>query len=378
MEALLGRVCAQPPPGIKVTGSNGKGSTCAMIASVLHSHGLKCGLFTSPHLYSLTERIQIDGLAVTEPTLTGVLVRVMEAAELTAPGEFAAFEILTAAAAVYFAQQEVDVVVWEAGIGGRLDATRLLPATVSAVVNVDAEHTHLLGRQLSEIAVDKARLADHGSQLVLGPLAPELVAAIAHAHPDLDLHPSGAPINPASLLGSHQHENAACAREAARLWLGPNDFREKKCALGLAQTFWPLRMEELSREPLVMVDVAHNVSGLRRVKDAMDERVGHTRWALLFGASNDRPYAAMLDTVASDAAQLFLTAAEHKGVDAQRLAESFNGSAVVIPPVAQAVAEATDWASRHKTALLITGGLFLATEAACSLRGKDASSLCFL
>ncbi|HIA04353.1 MAG TPA: hypothetical protein EYN66_21080, partial [Myxococcales bacterium] len=286
MTQLLAAVCPQVPNGIKITGSNGKGSTAAMVASILASHSIRCGLYTSPHLFSVCERMSVDGLSITEGDLSVHLESTVRAAQQIAPNRFGAFEILTATAASWFASKQVDVVVWEAGIGGRLDATKVLPARVSALVNVALEHTHLLGNTLPQIAIDKAGIADPGSLLVLGPLG-DLEQSIANEYPDLTLiNADTAPCRPA-LVGAHQQENAACATATARNWLG-TEYSQDACIRGLQQVNWPLRFELLCKNPKVWVDAAHNLSGAKRVAQTVRELLGARNLILVFGASEDR------------------------------------------------------------------------------------------
>lgn len=376
MTQLLAATCTQVPNGIKITGSNGKGSTAAMVASILNSHGIRCGLYTSPHLFSVCERMSIDGLSITEGELSVQLESTVRAAQQIAPNRFGAFEILTATAAAWFVSKQVDVVVWEAGIGGRLDATKVLPARVSALVNVALEHTHLLGNTRSQIAVDKAGIADPGSLLVLGPLG-DLEHLIADAHPELTLINADTPPCRPALLGAHQQENAACATTTAKVWLG-TEFSQDACIRGLQQVRWPLRFELLCKKPNVWVDAAHNLSGAKRIAQTVREVLEARNLILVFGASEDREYAAMAQILCPLAQEVILTAATHKGVNPRLIEQSYDGPCHLSPDVKEAVSYAMRLAEQQEADVLITGGLFLAAEAALAVRGTDTSTLCFL
>lgn len=290
-----------------VAGTNGKGSTCAMLESIARAAGKKTGLYTSPHLCRFAERIRIDG----EPLSDDELADVLERALAIGP-DLSFFETATLAAFLAFRDHQVDLAVIEVGIGGRLDATNVIPPPrVSAITRVALDHMDRLGNTLEAIAREKAGIAKPGVPIVLGPMAPEVRAAAL----DVALAGGALPIvmgdDPAAvtrdalelgLRGSYQHDNARIASRMARELGIPEAARRE----GLARTRWPGRFERVDVEsgPLRgawILDGAHNPDGARALVLALaDELPGHAApGALVFGALADKAWVEMLDVVAS-------------------------------------------------------------------------------
>ena len=378
MAALLAAVAPHPPAGLKITGSNGKGSTAAMCEAILRSHGLRSGLYTSPHLFSVHERIRLDGEPIAEAELCRWLDRVLPAAEAIAPGAFASFEVLTAVAAGWYSEQGADVVVWEAGIGGRLDATRPLRAAVTVLVNVALEHTALLGATLEAIALEKADLADPGSTLVVGPIGDLLVRRVAaHVAPTRVMVAEG-DVPPLALAGAHQIENARCALTACRELLGGR-FDPERARRAVASAAWPGRLQKMRETgPEVWVDAAHNEDGLLRVAEALPALFGGRPFVLVLGVSADRPVERMAPLLAPLAAEVVCTAARHKGAPAERVAAACGRPAAAVPRLREALDWAEERARQLGAVVLVTGGLFVAAEAMAILGGHDEERLKFL
>jgi len=368
---------------IKVTGSNGKGSTCHMAAEILQQHGLRTGLYTSPHFFRFNERIQVDGSSISDSDFFRCLDRVEEAAHTIAPDAFGNFEILTAVAAMWFNEQSVDAIVWEAGIGGRLDATRVLPCAVATVVHVALEHTQLLGDTVTDIAVDKSRIADDSVPLVLGPLPQPVLDAVIS-----DRASRGAPppntAQPLSLdmsvgmRGSHQRNNARCALQAAQEILG-DSYSPTWGAQALAQAQWPGRFETLEHQGVtVHVDAAHNETGVACALETLYSIHSPTiRPVVLVGISHDRDYPTIVPTLTAAANHTVCTEARHKAAPCEALAAFASGPTHCTNSVAEGLSIAAQQAKSYQSPLLITGGLFLAAEALWVLRGNDPAGLRF-
>jgi dihydrofolate synthase/folylpolyglutamate synthase len=319
-------------PIIHVAGTNGKGSVSAMIESVLRVAGRRTGLYTSPHLSRFAERIQLGGAPIGDDAFAEALGRVL----VDAPDDLTFFETLTLGAFVAFRDARLDVAVLEVGLGGRLDATNLVPAPLAtAIVSIawgeggaHLEHANLLGNTVPEIAREKAGIAKPGVPLVLGPLAPDARAAvleIAHtvgADPVVEvgdgaLDPNGAvrlslearrlalpgatlALEP-NLAGRHQLWNAAVAATtcwAARgLALSPSVIEA-----GLRAASWPARLERIEHCGRVFVlDAAHNVDGARALVDAWTTTslgAPPDRTVLVFGALADKAFEPMLRALA--------------------------------------------------------------------------------
>ena len=255
-------------PAIHVVGTNGKSSTTRMIAALLTAHGHDVGAYLSPHLHNLRERVELSGAPLTEPQhamAVGAVARACE--DVDQPGDpVTQFEAHTASAFVAFASARCDVVVVEAGLGGRLDSTNVLDAPVVALTSVGLEHTALLGDTVEQITAEKVAVVTPGSTLVLGAGLPEAAEFVARTHaaevgarvitaaPAYSDRHAGAP---------YQQANFALARAAAEAYLGSLDPRR---ALEVVDHFsMPARFERIAEQPLTILDGAHNPDGVRAV-----------------------------------------------------------------------------------------------------------------
>jgi dihydrofolate synthase/folylpolyglutamate synthase len=298
---------------VHVAGTNGKGSTCAMIASALRIAGRRTGLFTSPHLTEPTERIQIDGRPISAERFAHAFDRVHAAVEqLLAAGAIdlhtTYFETVTAMALDVFAEEAVEMVVLEVGLGGRLDATNVVTPDLCVITPIDFDHEAFLGRSLEAIAGEKAGILKAGvpavfarqrsqAAAVLDLRAEQLCIPVARTEAwhidDLELNPRGsrfllsgeldiAIVCP--LAGEHQVENAATA-SVALTRLGVS---EAKISAGIAQTCWPGRLERVSEDPEIILDGAHNPAGARALAEYIQRFYAGRRVRLIYGAMRDK------------------------------------------------------------------------------------------
>lgn len=292
---------------VHVAGTNGKGSTCAMVASVLRESGLKVGLYTSPHLVTYTERIQVNGVNIPEGEMTrlGWLVK-EEIGKMVAEGEnhCTFFEILTAIGFLYFAEQKVDAIVLEVGVGGRMDATNIVedPA-VCIIASISLDHTKVLGDTLEAIAGEKAGILKPGRPVVLSenPLCvQEVVKARADEvgcpyvyAPSLDL---GAENYRIPLVGDYQRQNKQTALAALRI-LKKQGFpiTEETLKEGLRKTAWPGRMQsmELDGQPLLL-DGAHNPGGAGMLAAYLERNYPKESITLVFSALGKKDLSGIL------------------------------------------------------------------------------------
>jgi dihydrofolate synthase/folylpolyglutamate synthase len=384
MTVLCERLGPAHEVALKITGSNGKGSTCAMAAAILESHGLRTGLFTSPHLFDVTERLQINGKPISNADFERWLRIVEGHCVQIAPDTFGAFEILTAMAQGWFAEEGVDAIVWEAGIGGQLDATRVLPCQAAVLVNVSLEHTSILGNSLTQIALDKAQIADSDVPLVLGPLpsdvrqAIQLDRATRGAAPPHDRAVLPADVH-VSLAGPHQRDNARCALTACAILLG-DAFQAPQAYDALSRTQWPGRFHRIQRDGIeFIVDTAHNMSGIEQVQRTLTEcGLGSPHpMVLVVGVSRDRPYDQMVPALAHVATHVICTQAQHKGTAPAVLAQYSHLPTECAETVPQALEMAQQLARSLQAPVLVSGGLFLAAEALCVLQERDLKTLFF-
>ncbi len=317
---------------VHVAGTNGKGSTCAMLARVLCAAGYRTGLYTSPHLLRVTERIKIDGTEISESDFAACAQRVSEAMAGMddAPTEF---ERITAMALCHFAAQKCDVVVLEVGLGGRLDATNVITAPeVSVIAGIGLEHTDWLGDTVEKIAFEKGGIIKPTRPVVLARQS-EAVENVIRAlcrERECALHVTAAPVPHESsvdgqrfdygahvglflpLLGGYQLENAALAVETLEL-LRAQGWRISEEALreGLSQVQWPARLEVLRREPLVLLDGAHNPNGVDALERALTQLLPGQKVTLVMGVMGDKDFGEMLEAMAPHAARFIAAAPDY-------------------------------------------------------------------
>lgn len=368
--------------GAVIVGSNGKGSTAAMTASLLQQTTAPVGLFTSPHLLALNERFRVDGEDIGDEDLSRHWDRVASAIDAyqRESGDVAGgFEFLFLIAADWFAARGCAHTVWEAGIGGRLDPVRLIAARHVALTSLDFEHTALLGGTLDQIAREKVGAAPEGSTLFV----PERIAAqgaiaAACAEQRVALRLVAAHTS-APLPGEFQRDNAglavALARSLAALDEGAVD-------AGLAATRWPGRLERIAGEPLVAIDVGHTPAAVTAALAGFEAMRGGRASVLVCGVSADKDVRAIVAALAPAFETVICAAARHKGAPAGTIAAAVsaaNSTAEII--VAESVAEARRLALARagvSGAVYVAGGLFLAAEFKAAHLGLDPSRLAFL
>jgi dihydrofolate synthase / folylpolyglutamate synthase len=391
---------------IHVVGSNGKSSTVRFCAAILERHGLRTGSYTSPHLGSFRERIEVGEEPVSEADFAAAVQRAAHAAELVnrtqaADDGVTQFEALTAAAYHELARRGVEVAVVEAGLGGRFDATNVIPSKVQVLTSVGLEHTRWLGPTLTDIAGEKlAVVRDHGT-LVLGELEAEVSAVaervagqrrarIVEVGPDPDAARSAAAIGrPADLgvalsaPGRFQRRNFAVAAAAAEAFLaGPLDRRALERAA--AETRIPGRLDVVSERPLTVYDGAHNPDGAQALADSLGEVLGDRRPRVaVVAVLEDKDAAGMLEALlpAVDGA-VFTRSGNPRSLPPATLAtlaeKLFAGEAApvaqTIPDPRAAVARARELAGPDG-AVVATGSIYLVADLMRERPGARASML---
>ena len=287
---------------IHVVGTNGKSSTTRMTAAILERHGFATGIYTSPHLRGFPERIEVRERPLDDAAFAGAVERAAHAAELvdrTLPegDEVTQFEALTAAAFHALAAAHVDVAVIEAGLGGRYDATNVIPSKVQVLTSVGLDHTKWLGETVAEIAEEKiAVVRDHATLVIPPDLAPaagpvaERVAAERHARVVVARRDPGVTL---AARGSFQRRNFALAMAAAEVFLErPLDPAAVEAAA--ASVIVPGRMEVVGEDPLVILDGAHNGAGAAALADALPELIGDRPLTAVISILDDKDARAML------------------------------------------------------------------------------------
>jgi len=307
---------------IHVVGTNGKSSTARMIAAILARHGHKVGTYLSPHLVSYNERIRIGDGDLTPQQFADAIERALRAAQQVDHGapqddHVTQFELLTAAGYSELARQGVEVAVIEAGLGGRYDATNVIPSSVQVLTGVGLEHTRWLGSTITAIAREKLEVVQPGATLVLGPdmhaealavaleIAAERGATIVQA--DSDPHAA------VGALGAFQRRNFAVARAAAQAYLGELD--EQAVVAAAADVRVPGRMQIVGTEPLTLLDGAHNADGIVALAESLPEISRSTRTAegklvAVVSILDDKNASDMLSVIAPICDVIVLTASQ--------------------------------------------------------------------
>lgn len=399
IEMLLARL-GNPQDAAKtvhIAGTKGKGSTSAMIASILYQSGYRTGLYTSPHLLSIRERLQIDGEPITEKAFARLVSRLKPEFEAVnesgAYGELTTFELLTALALAHFKESAVDYQVLEAGLGGRLDATNVTSPEICVITSISYDHTDVLGDTLAEIATEKAGIIKPKSVVVVTRQSPEAMAVIEKTCREKDARlvsvgseitwqrqtagPDGQTFRlkgisgeydlSLPLAGEHQLENAAAAVAAVEV-LKEHGARisPESIARGLARVHWPGRLQVMRREPWLVVDGAHNADSARRLVTALGQHFTFQRLTLIFGASSDKNIADMVAELASFPDRVIVTSSRHpRAVSPDSLAHQFARQRVTAE-VTENVSEAIEIAlagAMPGDLICVTGSLFIVAEA---------------
>jgi dihydrofolate synthase/folylpolyglutamate synthase len=292
---------------VHVVGTNGKSSTVRMAAAILRRHGLRTGAYLSPHLVTFAERVRVDDADVSGAEFAAAVQRAAAAAakvDRTAEPDdhVTQFELLTAAAFDLFARAEVDVVVVEAGLGGRFDATNVLKSDVAVLTNVGLEHTRWLGPTVTAIATEKLDVLEPGTTLVVGAdLHPDAKALAEQTARERDARLVVAPADPGAGMeilarGAFQRRNFALAIEAARAYLEARGLQLDDIAVraAAASTLVPGRFEVIDNQPDTVIDGAHNPGGLAALAEALPEFVAGRRLVACLAVLDDKDASGML------------------------------------------------------------------------------------
>lgn len=352
---------------IHVAGTNGKGSTCAFIESIARAAGYKTGLFTSPHLVEFSERIRVNGQNIPDADverLIGKLRGIVEGWE-TMP---TFFELTLALAMLHFAEQGVELIVLETGMGGRLDATNAVPKDVAVLTPIGLDHTQYLGSTLYEIAGEKAAIFSWHRPALTAPQEPEAMRAIEEAAQACDVHYhiiAEEYDDPLGLVGRHQRRNAALALAALRALPHFLCSAEEE-ARGLAETRWPGRFEEIL--PGVIMDGAHNPHAMRVLVDCWREKYGSGQRAhCIFAGSADKALPEVLALLSPIVETWILPPVQSPRILPReqlcKLVREVTGSACIHTPAT--LDEALQHMPPHT---LICGSFFLLGEAKACLR----------
>lgn len=286
---------------VQIAGTNGKGSVATKMAKALQANGKRVGLFTSPHISSYRERIQVNGQPIPEERAEEILQKIISLA-----GELPTyFELLTLVAFCYFAEERVDFAVLETGMGGRLDATNIVKPVLSVITSIDMDHTQFLGETLEAIAFEKGGIIKAGVPALLGPnVKPHYVFETIAERVKSPL------FDVAGEFAHYEEENRAIAQKA--LSLLPFPLEKKSIETGIAAVP-PCRFEIISREdPIVIFDVAHNPNGLRRTFERLKQAYPGKRVHIVAGFCGDKAIENSLKVIKKHAKKVYLTHTDHE------------------------------------------------------------------
>ncbi len=318
-------------PSIHIAGTNGKGSTAAILESILREAGYKTGLYTSPHLTDVRERIQISGQWISPEKVIHYIQYFKPDIEAT---NISFFEILTAMAFLYFFENKTDIAILETGLGGRLDATNLILPLFSMITEIGLDHTHILGKTLKSIAYEKGSIFKFGIPCLIGVNNKKVKTYFQELARDktplsfcqdtvhmrnIRLTDQGSWFDAETeyfsyrnlflrLLGHHQVQNCQLVLLAVnelmkREWIIP----EKSVREGLKKVRWPARLELLSEQPKLLLDSAHNPLGTKSLVRALKTLFDYNRLILLFGVLKDKDYRKMIESLVPLAQSIILT-----------------------------------------------------------------------
>ncbi|MEZ5189164.1 MAG: folylpolyglutamate synthase/dihydrofolate synthase family protein [Microbacterium sp.] len=397
---------------IHVTGTNGKTSTARIAESIVRAHGLRTGLFTSPHLERFTERVMIDGEPIDDALIADAWDEITPFVDLV-DGELAAtgdapltfFELLTVLAFVAFADAPVDVAVIEVGMGGSWDSTNTADGDVAVFAPIDLDHADKLGETVAEIATVKSGIIKPGAAAVSAEQAPEALAVLQAAATARGaslavegdafgltaqrLAVGGQQISVKGLAGTydelylplygaHQGHNAALAIVAVESLIGgaAQALAPDVVADGLAQVTSPGRLQLVGVAPTVLVDSAHNPHGARALVAALGDSFDFDEWGIVVGAFGDKDIAGIVSTIVPAATHVFATAPDSdRAADPDTLAdlvEAAGAQVTVHRDLAEAAEAAREWASAsERRAVVIAGSVVLAGEAVQLAAAED-------
>lgn len=407
---------------IHVAGTNGKGSTSAIISSVLQTAGYRVGLFTSPHLVSFTERIRINGREITEHEVIDLAEEIKGVVSHLEDFSPTFFEVVTAMAFLYFKRQGIDIGVIEVGMGGRLDATNIIKPEVSIITNISYDHKEFLGNTLGEIALEKAGIIKSGLPVIVSYQEPEVIELIKKKSHEKNAalyiygkdfssslkkedtigisfdYRSGSSliINDLflPLAGKHQMQNASVAIKAVELikengYLSKSDFARHKLLIthhiirkGLKNVRWPGRLEFANENPPVLIDGAHNPSAASALSEALKKSFlkKYKKIILVLGIMGDKDIKGVMEPLLPLASEIILTSPSYsRAAPPEKLADiaaSLGFSdALTCPNVKDAIEMAIKDSSNselgtHHPALIVITGSFYTTGEAKELLGQ--------
>ncbi len=385
---------------VHIAGTKGKGSTATMLAHMLQACGHKVGLYTSPHICDVRERIQINCAMISQAGMTRLIVRVQPHIEKMAADKPTFFEIMTAMAFCHFVDEKVDIAVIEAGLGGRLDSTNVLEPAVCGLTSISLDHTHLLGDTVGQIAAEKAGILKADVPAISVPQDPEAKRVLkkyakqvktdllfagediefsyrvessrqlgCHARVCLTTPQSRFEHLPVPVLGEHQALNCGLALALLdQLKVQGMKIDDEQAMAGLAEVSLPGRMELLTEDPRILVDGAHNAASVQALLRAIGQHIPYDSMVMIFGCAADKDIEGMMDKIATGADKVIFTRASStpRAAQPEDLAGAYlersSREAQVTQDLAEAIRIARSAVTREDI-ICVCGSFYLVGEA---------------
>ena len=375
---------------VHISGTNGKGSTAAIIESILRTAGLKTGLYTSPHILDFRERIQINRSLIEKQDTTELILRIKKAVKiLDIPITF--FEFGTVLAFLYFKENDTDVNILEVGLGGRLDATNLCKAEISIITSISYDHTEFLGNDLKQIAFEKASIIKERGTVfahipnekifnVVNSLAQDREASIYRLNKEFQITQIEAKRGhqifnfftdkselkdlKLPLMGHFQAQNAGLALAACNQFLGKND--EDVTRKGLEQVQWEGRLEVISEAPMVVLDCAHNVASVSNMTAELRKNHDFSRCLVVLGLMKDKEIDKIIEILSDFGDRFYLVQVNpQRGETPERLKEKFKkfNKIVQVSESVPSALQAAKEIAKPDDLVCITGSIFTVAEA---------------
>jgi len=359
---------------IHVAGTNGKGSVCAMIDSILRAQKYRTGLFTSPHLVTFRERIRVDGKMISEEAAANGLTTIRDLVRNWNPHP-TFFEVTTALALKHFSNAKIDVAILETGLGGRLDATNAVQSNVSIMTPIDFDHQQWLGQSLRDIATEKAGIIKPKIPVVSAPQASDAEKVIrsraAECEAPLQFVHESYQKTPVGLSEEYQKQNAALAIAALRA--AKIEIDDFSIARGLASVDWPARFQRW--DDRIVIDGAHNPGAVRVLAQTWRESFGDQRATLILAILSDKDLRGICEALTPIADSVLLPKIRsERATPPDELAQIFAAITPSLPySITDSIADAVTLARAKPNPILLTGSLHFAGEALAYLQGKPAA-----
>ncbi|WP_163526485.1 bifunctional folylpolyglutamate synthase/dihydrofolate synthase [Halobacillus ihumii] len=379
---------------IHIAGTNGKGSTLTFLRNLLQNQGYAVGSFTSPYITRFSERISINGVPIEDEELAKLVLDIQPLAEQLADtvwGEPTEFEVITAMAILYFSRKPLDFVLFEAGLGGRLDSTNIIQPVLSIITNIGLDHMGILGDSYERIAYEKAGIIKEKTPVITGAERDDVLHVINHKAAEqhapiftigegftsihLESVQNGecfsfsttdyeAPVLCSPLKGEHQVKNASLALYAMELLKAAGYTIDRRhYGTGIESTFWPARFEKVSEQPQIILDGAHNQEGTRALIKTMIKHYNDKRIIIMYAALNDKPVEEMLTQLKGIADELWLTQFDFpKAMKAEEISQLITHNRLYVRMNYKQALEEIKQTMNESDVLLITGSLYFISE----------------